>query len=478
MRVRAFATCAIPETSPAFSSQLRRLRQEHGLARHAWVTLWGLRAVHRLRRLPSGPRDELEAQALHDLHPDLSWLEIGGAEVVTAQEVSAERRVGATHVVDVSTVAASQFQIRQRIRPLVDAGFEVQGVSTPAMALAAVARHHHDLPAQATAAYVACTPRATCIALVRDGMLLVAREMPWGHATPGEPLLDRLVFEIRRSVLFFGQSSRAPVEAVVLCGDVPALRALTAPLEAGVGVPVQTLDSLAGIDAEHPPAPADLFRAEVAALRLALATAGAATPPPSLLPARVHPRRRARRSMGWMTVAVAGGALVVAGWYSIVRWSGADRADQVRRFETRVADMEARALEVSSRQRAAEARLSRQAALAAFASEGPRAARLLEAVSQAAPADVALDDIDLRADGDGWRLGVRGTSLVPDVAAGQAALQRLLDRLAASPFVGAADAPSVRVLSGGGGGVANPGTASFQSGVSGVEFDLSFRVER
>ena len=116
---------------------------------------------------------------------------------------------------------------------------------------------------------------------MRDGLLLFAREMPWGHATTaaaeGESVADRLASELRRSILFFKQTFRAPVEAVVLCGDMRNLRTLTAPLGTAIAIPVHTLDALAGLDAESVPEPADQFRAAVASLRLGISAEAART---------------------------------------------------------------------------------------------------------------------------------------------------------------------------------------------------------
>ena len=67
-----------------------------------------------------------------------------------------------------------------RFEPLVDAGFIVRGVCTPAMSLTAVARLHGRTTPATTAAYAALESNAMCVAIV-DGVLLFAREVPWGR---------------------------------------------------------------------------------------------------------------------------------------------------------------------------------------------------------------------------------------------------------------------------------------------------------
>ena len=127
-------------------------------------------------------------------------------------------------------VAVSAAEVRRRIQPVVDAGFAVEGVLTPALALAAIARAQHGAAQGSAGAYVVLTARATCAAIVRDGLLLFAREMPWGYESDVAPdgVGARLASELRRSVLFFKQTFRAPVDHVVLCCDCRTSARLTA----------------------------------------------------------------------------------------------------------------------------------------------------------------------------------------------------------------------------------------------------------
>src|SRR5678815_5605471 len=90
----------------------------------------------------------------------------------------------------------------------------------------------------------AVSASATCLAIIRDGVLLFVREMSWGHQSDAGPSSQeeigaRLASELKRSVLFFKQTFRASVDGVVLCGDVPHLRVLTGPLGDALAVPVQ-----------------------------------------------------------------------------------------------------------------------------------------------------------------------------------------------------------------------------------------------
>lgn len=243
--------------SPALSPELTRLRHDRHFTPDAWVIIWGL---------PS---------------PDV----------------------------------VAESEIVRQIQPLVDAGFSVRGVCTPAMALAAIARRHARRTPERAAAYVALESNAMCLAIVRDGVLLSSREIAWEFAESAEVVRERLVDELRRWLLFFRQSFRAVVERVVLCGGMPNLRALTASVGSALNVPVETLDSLSGIDAEVVPEPADMFRATVAALWPAIAIASQSGEPPNLLPAGTRPRPETRTRIAPVAAGVAAGALIISAWY-------------------------------------------------------------------------------------------------------------------------------------------------------------------
>ena len=88
------------------------------------------------------------------------------------------------------------------------------------------------------------------------------------------------------------------------------------------------------------------------------------------------------------------------------------------------------------------------AALAAFTSQGPRLARVMEALSQAAPAEVAI--VSLRVDplAASWRLVIEGQAEGTDAGAAHDAFSRFVKALEASPLLGRpASPPSLRARS-------------------------------
>jgi Tfp pilus assembly PilM family ATPase/Tfp pilus assembly protein PilN len=481
VRVRTFVSNIPGEDGPALTATLTQLRHDRKLRSEACVTIWGLRSSYQFLRLPPAQDADLEGLATREARKEIAPLEVDGAGACVALMVGADVQVGTHRRREVSVVAVSEADVRRRIQPITDAGFLVSRVVTPAIALTSVARSCKDVVAGTTVAYVALGSRATCVAIVRDGLLLFAREMPWGHGEVGhEPIETRLASELRRSILFFRQTFRSAVDGVVLCGDMSNMRALTAPVGDALGVPVQTLDSLTGIDAEHVPEPADSFRADVAALRLAIAAGAEPLSHANLLPAAIRKSRNARAEMTRIAAAVVAGVLVVAGWSAMAR-SASGGPSEITALQQRLAILEPQSVHLAELRRAFTVATLRQAALAALGSQGPRLARLLEELSRSTPDEIALTAINVQADGAHWRTTVEGLAVAQDVSGGQNAVNRLLARLADSPFVGpAAQPPSFRLVSGGTDArVGEMSDArSIPDGMSGVAFAVQFKVPK
>lgn len=497
-RVRSFVS-AVPEAQDpsAFSQALGRVRQERKLSRDVWVTVWGLRGIHQLLRLPPAKPDALEAIARREARKDLAALEAGGAQASLAIIPGSEVQIGSQRRREVSLVAVSAAEVEQRVQPLVDAGFVVRGVVTPALALAAMARLQREL--SGAVAYVAIVGGATCLAIVRDGVLLFAREMPWGHELERGPeaaaetgdadsrfptpdsLPQRLASELKRSILFFKQTFRTPVEAVALCGDMPNLRSLTAPLGDALAVPVQTLDSLVGIDAASVPEPADLFRRDVASLRMIIATGADATPPANLLPTTVAETRETRRQIVRLVASAAAGLALTTGWYTVARQTSASQHGERDAIQRELAILEPDASRQAGLQQAYTLTSSRQMALTSFDSQGPRLARLLETIAASAPEEVTLNAVNVQTDRAFWRADIRGIAVSRDAAVAQAAVNAFIAGLSSSPFAGPPERPPSRRIITGRGAPASAsasGSSPIPPGMTGVEFAMQLRVAK
>jgi hypothetical protein len=162
-------------------------------------------------------------------------------------------------------------------------------------------------------AYVAMDQRATCIAIVRDGVLLGARELPWGYATGGEAgapygtvsrradLANRLGDELA-AFLDAAAAGAGPLTQVAICGGLPELRTMAVALMERLDVEVETLDSLFGIGATEGSGTADDFRDRASELRVVWAAAADWAGPINLI--RDHLRRQ-RRTLLARAAAVA-----------------------------------------------------------------------------------------------------------------------------------------------------------------------------
>ena len=494
-RVRTFVTslAGVPTDTPvdgsdddsaSLTSALTGLQQQRRLAKEAWVTIWGLRSTHQFLRMPPAKPADLESLAAREARKDIAPLETDGDAASVAVVVGGETLVGPHRRREVSLVAVSAAEVKRRVQPLIDAGLVVQGVLTPALALATIARGQRDILPESAVAYVALYGRATCLTIVRGGLLLFAREMAWGHesvAGTENRTSDRLASELRRSVLFFKQTFRSSVDEVVLCGDMPNLRALTAPVSSAIAMPVKTLDSLNGIDAIAVPQPAEEFRRNVAALRLAIATGADAAPPANLLPAAIRTSRTARAQMVKIAGAVAASVVLTLGAYLLLQRSASAYERERDQINQEIVRLEPEADRMSGQRQASIQAIAQRAAIGAFDTQGPRLARVLEALSAGTPESIMLSSIAVQAEGVSWRVTVSGLAVAGDAASGQAEVNALIARASASPFIGApVRPPALRVLSGRGAanGSVNDRALVVPAGMSGVEFVLQFQVAK
>ena len=172
---------------------------------------------------------------------------------------------------------ASAEDVSAALQPLRDARVRIQSVMTPADALMGLARSRQAFAVPGgIEAYVALDESATCVALVRDGSLLSARELPWGYGDeagqlapsaaagirPHDDLAARLFNELTVFLTTVGAAGSS-IAQVSICGGLPDLRTMTVSLMERLDVEVEALDSLFGIDADQLPEPADEFREQV-----------------------------------------------------------------------------------------------------------------------------------------------------------------------------------------------------------------------
>jgi len=306
--VRSFAL--LPASGSETRTALRALRRKT-----AAVVAWTA-SEHRQVVVTGGSYESMRAEALDALAA--AGLQTQGVVADIAPVVGPPRR-GVRQPVVVSLTPAAE--LSAQLQPLREAAIRLRAVTTPAVALASLARVRRDFSvSNAIEAYVALEHSATCIALVRNADLIAARNLAWGYGEerptgrvtrPRAEIAERLGDAVTEFVAAIGAEPRE-IGQVCVCGGLPELRSMTAPLMERLDVEVEPLDSMFGIDVAHPPEPADEFRERLAELRLAWVVAADWPPPINLLRAR---RRQASKRM-LSRVAVAAGVVagVTAGW--------------------------------------------------------------------------------------------------------------------------------------------------------------------
>lgn len=446
-RVRSFHELPYSPNSPGFLTA--ELRQIKGIERRVSVAVWGLKSRHEAFRLPPAATSDLEAMARREA----KVAGAGPADQVADGIMVGEVREGGRR--EVGYVSVQPEELRSRLQPLVDAGFVIERAVTPAVAHAAVVRQRWASFPDAVTAVLSVNARATALTVVRGSVVLSARELPWGHETDraeqaggldGGRFAANLSSELRRSFVLLKQQHKADVTHVLVCGDAPDLRALTGPLMQELGVEVETLDALEGLDLSRLPEPAEEFRSRLAALRTAWALAADVAVPVNLLPRggkRVAFAPTFDRRYGWAAVA---GVLIAVALWGLVTWLGRSASAEQDRLQRQIAMLDPELERLSAARHDADLASARLAALRAFASQGPRLAKVLEVFSRAASPDVAITDFKLEPAVGAWHLTVTGQAEGPNSAQAQLGFSRFLSALKESPLLGdPMAAPSISV---------------------------------
>jgi hypothetical protein len=280
------------------------------------VVVWGAPSEHHQVEVTLGSYEAMRGEALRML--DGAGVPTRGAWADIAPAGPAEH--GRRPVI-VTTAAAPA--MAAAVQPLIDAGIRVRAAMTPAAALAGIARSRRTnaMPG-AIEAYVALEETATCVALIRSGVLMAARDLKWGfldeyghgsHPRRREDIAARLGDDLADFFAAYQDAGR--ISQLCICGGLPDLRSTTLPLMERFDIEVETLDSLFRIDAGSLPEAADEFRERVPELRLAWAAAADWTTL-NLLRAR---RRRMSHTVLSHAAVVAGVVFGFGGALSIVQ---------------------------------------------------------------------------------------------------------------------------------------------------------------
>jgi hypothetical protein len=308
-RVRSFAV--LPPTGPETAAKLASL-ENHSAA----VVVWDAASAHRQVVVDAGSYESMRAEAIRAL--EAVGVETRGAWIDIAPAARLEHRKARRPVVVVVAAAA---ELTSAVQPLQNAGIRVRTILTPAVALGSLARLRRAFSTPDTLElYVALEERATCITLVRGGVLMASQTRQWGFinefsADPyprgRDEIASWLAESIREFVATIGAST-SDIRQVCLSGGLPEMRSMTAPLMEQLDVEIEPLDSLFGIDAAHLPEPADEFRERGAELRMAWAAA--ADWPPSINLLRARHRQESKTMLARAAVAGGVAAGLLVGW--------------------------------------------------------------------------------------------------------------------------------------------------------------------
>jgi Tfp pilus assembly PilM family ATPase len=443
-QVRAFREIPYSAADPdALTAELRQALK--GLQPRASVAVWGLRSSHQALLLPPAARADLEAVARREARTAPGGLPAAPlADVVVAGALRDGRR-------ETGYAAVAADELRARLRPLVEAGVKVESVTTAALAHVSLVRQRRALLPDAAVAVISVNAQATAITVVHGGVVLFARELPWGDQTdrPAEgqesasrtAFASRVAAELRRSLVYVRQNRKVDVSRVLVCGDIPDLRSLTAPLVHELAVDVETLDVAEDLDLSRLPEPSDGLRSRLGAWRTALALATDTEPLPGLRGQDAGPAAASSALVPRIAAAAVAGVLITAAAWGALSYLSAGVTARQERLRRTIGVLEPELQRREEERRRAALAASREAALGAFALQGPRLARVMEAFSLAAPADVALFAIRVEPGDTSWRLQVEGQAEGTDAGAAHATFNRFLKALEASPLVGRAAAP-------------------------------------
>lgn len=446
LRVHHFASLSSAD-SRALTAELKVLVERKAFPRRAWVNLWEVRSSHQYVLLPSGQASELESMVRHH---GASALGMTDAEVTVATTIGSTRGEPGHHSkTEVSFFAAGSQDVRERLRPLVEAGFEIEGVTTPCGALWSQARlRRPSLPGEVHA-HVALGVTQSALGIFSNGSLLYGRDLDWGYATPTlgapapmnrEDLAGRLSAELRRSFLYLKQYWEEEVSQILLCGDMPEIRSLTAPLIERLNIEVETLDTLEGIDTASLPVG---FGEQAATYRLASSIA-AEPPPVNLLPVEITADRPSQTGP---RIFVAGTAAAVALGAFLYAQASAARAEADRQLtlvRREISLLQPAVSALAASQVLPETEPVQRAALSALDAQGPSMARLLEALASAAPSDVTVESLRALPDGDAWSVAIEAFAAGPDFVRARDASESFLRALEASTSFGAPLQPPTR----------------------------------
>ena len=217
---------------------------------------------------------------------------------------------------------------------------------------------------------------------------------------------------------------------------------------------VETLDSLEGFDIAHLPEPAEEFRTRIGAIRSAWVLALDPSIPLSLqakdmgtssgMPTIAFDAQMRNR----LAMAAAAGLVIAGVAYAGVEYVTRGTRTQLdsRRRQVSLLAPELDRLEASRLTAALVG--ARSAALEAFATQGPRLARMLEALGKGSPGEVVITTLKVAPSIGAWKVTISGQALADTPATAQAVFNQFLRGATSSDLIGQPVRPPTITVSG------------------------------
>ena len=405
LRVHQFTSITHLDNAQTLTAELKALS---AFSRRAWVNLWDVRSSHQYLLLPSAPDSELESRARRHgasgtrharsrgdrrnvdwRHARRAWPPSEAGSLVLRRGIRGDSRAPSAH-------RRGRIYRRRRhdsVWSLVVAG------EAPARIAAGRSTRARGARSVAIGARHFLRRRAPVCERSRLGL----RGAVDGNARRARPRAARRSLVGRASAIVPLSEAywEHDVAQVLLCGDMPEIRSLTAPLIERLNIEVETLDTLDGIDTATLP---EGFAERAPMLRLASSIA-VGPPPVNLLPVEVTASRTNKTGQHIVAAGTAAAVAIGAFLYgqANVRRLDADRQIDVARRE--MSSLQAQvgvAAEHNRRGRRSE--IARRAALRALDAQGPAMARVLEALANAAPQGVTVKSLRAMPDGGHWNV--------------------------------------------------------------------------
>lgn len=403
-----------------------RLAEERITARVVHVVLSDPDSIHRVQLLPPMTASERQLSLEREL-----GREIGGNPLVGHQLL--RQTEGTPRKDEVLVAATPRREADETLAGLMTARLVPRLVTTAAVALSRVAQILSPASFDRPAAVVHWGFRGLTVAVVDQGTLKFAREVP--HlAVPGLDPREWFVTEFQRSIRQYTQTFKgAPIGSVLVGSVETRFEQALADIEARLGLPVANLKDAAR--ALLPQATEAAAALPSGAFLLSLGAAVLAPrETPNLLPRSVVAQRRT----ALLKRATMAAAFLLVGFLGYSAWGAAREAADYRQALAKVTaqkrSYQAQVAQVDRIKQERETQYQRIRLLKSDPLGGSPLAEVFKEISRVAPRELRLQRLALGRHETGVRVRLTGEVESTDLAQAQSEFNRFYFGLQESPF--------------------------------------------